>query len=89
MDAVVACSEKADAQFAALNDIPDMEDENLGDDLRVDANGAFVWSATMTGKGRPLPERLVCQGNLNERTINSIEFNGVIKRPAAQEVWKF
>jgi hypothetical protein len=36
-----------------------------------------------------LPDTLNCAGNLNERKIALVEFNGVRKRPSDQEVWKY
>ena len=88
-DAVLACSDWASTQFPVLKDIPNMKDEQSADEFRVDANGAFVWIMTVRGKGRPLADRLSCRGNVNVRAVESVELNGVVKRPQAQEVWKY
>jgi hypothetical protein len=88
MDAVGACTNKAEAVFPVLSQMPDTEG-NGGTDVHVDAAGSFDFTATMSDKGRPLPDRFSCHGNLNQRTIEFVELNGVKKRPQPQEVWKF
>ena len=87
MDAVGACTNKAEAVFPVLSQMPDT---GSGDtDVHVGAAGTFDFTASMSGKGRPLPDRFSCHGNLNQRTIEFVELNGVKKRPQPPEVWKF
>ncbi len=90
LDIELACFNKADAVFPILAGQPDIEtDDDVGAEFRLDPSGSFVWNVTLKGKGRPLPDRLFCAGNSNERRIELIELNGVKKRPDPQEVWKF
>ena len=91
MDVELACLDKASTAFPILAELPDIETDQNGDaaDFRLEPSGSFVWTATVVGKGRPLPDRFSCAGNMNERRIELVEFNGVKKRPPVQEVWKF
>ena len=89
MAALLACSERADSAFPVLTEMPDTADEETSDEFRVDPAGAYVWTAKVRGKGRPLPDELICSGSLKDRTVEFIELNGVRKRPQPQEVWKF
>ena len=89
MDALVACSDRASAAFPVLADIPNVAGEKATDEFRTDPMGAFNWTAKVSAKGRPLSDSLTCHGNLNGRTVEFVEFNGVKKQPQPQEVWKF
>ena len=91
MDAVMACGEKASAlfQILAVMQEPTPDEEGSVDGLDLLPKGDFTWNVTAKGKSRPLPDRLICRGNLTDRTIQAVEFNGVVKRPANQEVWKY
>jgi hypothetical protein len=88
VDALMACSERATAAFSVITEMPDLKAEPT-EDFRVDQNGAFVWTASEKGAGRPLSDSLRCEGNLNDRTLKLVEFNGVKKQPKTPEVWKF
>ena len=81
-DAELACYDKWNAEFLVV------EDETSLHDFHVDAKGSFVFAATTPGKGPPRSS-ITCHGNVNERTVQSVEFNGVIRRPSNQQVWKF
>ncbi|HET9812112.1 MAG TPA: hypothetical protein VFP57_00450 [Sphingomicrobium sp.] len=88
-DAMNACTDRASAEFTVLKDLNYVEDDSSANDFHVDANGAFVWTATTKGKGRPLSDNFSCRGNVKDRTVASVEFNGVVRRPSNQQVWKF
>ena len=91
MDVLSACAEKASAlfQIMAVMQEPGSVEEGPNDGLSIQPSGQFAWSITARSKDRPLPDTLLCTGEINERTISMVEFNGVKKRPSAQEVWKF
>ena len=88
-DALTACSDRATAAFHVIAEMPATSDEESTDEFRVDPIGTFIWEATVTSKDRPLPDRLTCRGNVKQRIVESVEFNSVVKRPSAQEVWKY
>jgi hypothetical protein len=91
MDALTACAERATAlfQILAVMQEPEPDEKGFVDGIDVRPNGDFTWSAAAKAKDRPLPDTLNCAGNLNERKIALVEFNGVRKRPSDQEVWKY
>jgi len=90
-DAMTACAEKSTAlfQILAVMQEPKPGEGGFVDGLDVRPNGDFTWSVTGKSKNRPLTDTLNCSGNLNDRKINLMEFNGVKKRPSDQEVWKY
>ena len=90
-DALAACAEKSTAlfQILAVMQEPKLDEGGFVDGLDVQADGKFTWSVMAKSKGRPLTDTLNCSGNLNDRRIDLLEFNGVKKRPSDQEVWKY
>lgn len=55
-------------------------------DYRIVSTGAFVWSLPANAV---VPHPLICTGDFNRHVINSITYNGIIKRPGDGEVWSF
>jgi hypothetical protein len=91
-DATFACMERTSAVFpvlAQMSDTGDEEPAEASDDVKVDAGGGFVMTWEVRGKSRPLPDEFKCRGNLTGRIIETVELNGVTKRPNPSEIWKY
>ena len=75
--------------FPVLAEMPDGIEPESTDDFQTNAAGGFTYRLTAKSKDRPLSDQLVCRGHSTTRTIESVELNGVAKRPQPPEIWKY
>lgn len=93
-DAFVACYERSKQLFPLL---AAEDDEALNakaaspeeSDWRVGKDGHFVWEAKSADPKRRSPFLFTCAGNVRQRVIELIEFDGETKRPEPGQVWSF
>ncbi len=92
LDASFACMERAGTVFpgfAQMSDRSEEESAETSSDFHVEAAGGFAWTWKVKGKNRPLSDEFECRGNSTDRTIESVQLNGVTKRANPSEIWKF
>ena len=88
MDALAACADRGGTEFPALVELKD-RDEDGEPEFRVGEDGNFLWAVPSTAEVRTSPHLFVCSGNVNARTIEFVESEGVSKRPQPPEVWNY
>ncbi len=92
-----ACLEKAWQVFPKLKVFQDAEEPTKGDgtaaepkfdfdqrSFRLVSTGKFIWDVPLPA---PVTGRLICTGDFNARRIETLNYQGLEKRPAANEVW--
>jgi hypothetical protein len=92
-----ACLEKAQQFFPKLGILGDglvlggiEANENAVDgetdlgQFRMVSTGKFIWDWPLPS---PLTGKLTCSGDFNLSRIETLNFNGLDKRPTANEVW--
>ena len=91
MDALVACSERSDELFPQMSDgsYELRAGEPKAENLRSGKDGYFVLEIPDLGPGATSPFLWTCTGNLKNRVINFVEFDGIAKRPTGGKVWSF
>ena len=90
----MACLEKAQQLFPTLKSV----DEAIGNEtkntpepepdmgkFRMVSTGKFIWDWTLPS---PATGKLTCIGDFNTRRIETINYNGIDKRPDANDVWE-
>ena len=90
----IACLEKAQQIFPELKALDEAGantggnaaelNPNLGQ-FRMVSTGKFIWDWTLPS---PSTGKLVCTGDFNTRRIETLNYDGLGKRPAANEVWE-
>jgi hypothetical protein len=88
-NAMLACLERGKAIFPPLaaDDPAGVESEGRSD-FRILSSGQFAMEVS-AGSAPPPEDQFACTGDLNGRTITSLQWNGSIRRPAPGEVWSF
>ena len=90
----IACLEKAQQLFPKLKALDEADastgenaaelNPNLGQ-FRMVSTGKFIWDWTLPS---PATGKLVCTGDFNTRRIETMNYDGLGKRPAGNEVWE-
>ena len=93
----IACLEKAQQFFpklTALNDASPSDGIGAGGNnvepkpdwgqFRMVSTGKFIWDWTLPA---PATGKLTCTGDFNTHSIETLNYDGLDKRPAANEVW--
>lgn len=96
-DAMTACIDRAATAFPGITKSDGAENaalenrmgETTPDNWRVSSDGSFVLEAPDRSASRRSPFLFTCAGNLKQRVVQLVEFDGVTKRPSAGQVWGY